>query len=128
MPSTLKSVDPVSFPIVVVETVSTPSEHVKPPPAQFKWKFSSANTREREKEPHYRKFPHHKRHHPARDIYKFQGPPHAATPAGRVFVRGKICIETFPNCMIAKPPCPRGPRERKTETITSRGGNLCTRR
>ena len=41
---------------------------------------------------------------------------------GRVPVLGKSDMATDPSCIIAKPPCPRGPRGRKTETMTSRGG------
>lgn len=43
---------------------------------------------------------------------------------GRVLVWGKRGMEIRPSSWIAKPPWPRGPRGRKTETMTSLAGSF----
>jgi hypothetical protein len=67
-------------------------------------------------------YPHMIKASPKPTTYKILPEPSAPSEP----VSGKSFQATLPNCMMANPPCPSGPRGRNTETMTSRGGRRCT--
>ena len=123
VPRTLKNSDGNSFAICVVDVANTPNGNVNPHHPILNGNLllvilAAAKNNHTSPNPHitvavnqpmiYRNWP------------AFTDP--SFGESGSVCVIGKISIATFPSCIIAKPPCPRGPIGRNTETITSRGG------
>ena len=121
VPSTLKKVEGNSFPIVVVEVVNTPRGNVNPHHPMLNGNrlrliLAAAKNSHTSPNPHIMVAANHP------TTYNIS--PGLDVPDCSVPVIGKSVEATFPNCMMAKPPWPSGPRGRKTETITSRGGSL----
>ena len=121
VPNTSKNCDGISFPIWTVETVKTPMGNVKPHHPMLKGNLlrlilASAKKNQTRAKPHIISA--------IRNPTTYRMSPALVVLSLRVLVTGKIFIATTPSSMIAKPPWPKGPSGRKTETITSRGGSL----
>lgn len=123
VPRTLKKVEGISLPIVVVETVKTPSGNVKPHQPILNGNLERLILAKAKKS-HTRPNPHMIRAISQPTTYRIS--PDPLEYWFRVPVLTNVAAATFPSRIIAKPPCPSGPRGRKTETMTSRGGKWYT--
>lgn len=121
--ATLKNVLSRLTASILPQVAQTPRGKVNPHQPMLKGKCRIVARLMRAKHTHTRANPHMIMPVNTPRMYRASAPRATSTPAAlKTWVCGKSFTATLPSCWMPKPPCPRGPTGRKTDTITSLGG------